>query len=151
MSIDLDRFLEDAQTLKEGYEEGVKIAEAARKGHVKTEMFYRDPALGYDGEIRSMIAEFVAATWHSKHRGASLAEIFQGVREKVSRRIDDHDWPSVWGFPIKRTVDRRTNETASTKFYEIPLTICLKPGVYMINPMLFEPEVREEILKVAKR
>ena len=147
----LEEFIEDARELAQDAEEGRRVKEAAQKGHVKTEMYHRDPAPGQDGDLRQMIAQVVIGVWNKEKRAVRLAEIYQGVREKIQQRIEDHDWPNVWGFPIRRTVDRRVNECADWRFYEsesgVTPIISTRPGWYLANPSLFEKAVKEEILR----
>ena len=147
MSVDLDRFLEDAKSLKDEAEQGRKIQEAARNGFAKTPDYERDPAPGYDGHLRDLIASFVLGKWNEERRSVSLDEIYQGVREKIAREQEDKTWPKIWLFPSKRTVDRRTNETARLEFYmdDVPPTVCVKAGHYQANPALFEEAVKDEI------
>ncbi len=131
---------------------GRKIAEAASKGHVQSEEFHRDPAPGYDGELRQMIAEHVWGVWNSERRPCRLSEIYEGVRARVQRRIEDGDWPKVWGYPIRRTCDRRCNEAADWRFYPDEPTpiIQVKPGWYQANPALFEESVKSDISDIHK-
>ena len=147
---DLDAFIEDAKQLAADAEEGRRIKEATQKGSVKTPFYERDPAPGYDGEIRSMASQVVIGIWNKERRPVKLSEIYQGVREKIQHRIEDSDWPKVWLMPSKRTCDRRVNEAADLRFFEsesetTPI-ICLKAGTYVCNPALFEQEVKDEIL-----
>lgn len=146
---DLRAFMDMAQELADKAEQGRRIKEAAEKGHVKTEPYERELAPGFDGELRKMVAQIVIGVWNTQHRPMKLNEIYQKLREKVAERIEDHDWPAIWGFPIKRTVDRRVNEAADYRFYtekdEVPPIIALKAGTYQANPALFEKEVKEAI------
>ena len=149
MSLDLDRYLEDTKAFAEEIQESQRIKEAASKGYAKTPDYERDPAPGYDGHIRDLIVSVVFGVWNEYKRSASLAEIYQGVREKIAREQEDSTWPRVWLTPSKRTVDRRCNETARPEFYPEgpPPCICVKAGHYQSNPALFEQPVKEAILR----
>ena len=148
---DLDDFIETAQRLASEAQEGRRIQEAAKKGHVKSDFYERDPAPGYDGELRKMIAQVVMGTWNEQHRPMKLAEIYDKVKEKVTERMERKEWPAIWGYASKRTVDRRVNECADYRFYpeqgDIPPLLMLRAGTYVANPALFENEVKEEITK----
>ena len=149
MSLDLDRYLEDTKAFAQEIGEAQRIKEAARKGFAKTPDYERDPAPGYDGHLRDLIAQFVLGKWNEEKRSVSLAEIYQGVRAKIAREQEEQVWPKIWLTPSKRTVDRRTNETARPEFYMEgpPPCVCVRAGHYVCNPALFEKAVKEEIVK----
>jgi hypothetical protein len=146
---DLEKWLEDTVEVVEQVLESQRIKEAASKGYAKTPDYERDPAPGYDGHLRDLIAAFVLGKWNTERRAVSLSEIYQGVREKIAREQEDSTWPKIWLVPSKRTVDRRTNETAVPKFYPegFPPTICVKAGRYQANPALFEDSIKEAIVR----
>ena len=149
MSVDIRRFLEDATSLADEAEQARKVQEAARNGYAKTPDYERDPAPGYDGHLRDLVASVVLGVWNEQKRPADLNEIYQGVRKKIAKEQEEQTWPRIWLFPSKRTVDRRCNETARPEFYPegLPPTICVKAGRYQANPALFEDTVKEAILK----
>ena len=150
MSAKIDEFLDLATELAEDAKEGQRIKEAASKGHVKTEQYYREPAPGYDGELREMASQFVFGVWNEERRACSLNEIWRGVCARIRQRQADNDWPKIWVAPIKRTMDRRVNEAADVRFSEDGVTtpiICTKAGWYQANPALFEETVKKEIVK----
>jgi hypothetical protein len=152
LSLDLDRYLEDTKAFTEEIQEAQRIKEAAKKGYAVTPDYERDPAPGYDGHIRDLVVSVVFGIWNEQKRPASLAEIYQGVRVKIAREQEDQTWPKIWFNPSKRTVDRRTNETARPEFYleGPPPCICIRAGHYQSNPALFEKSVISDISTGAK-
>ena len=150
---DLTDFLEIAQKLADEAEQGRRIKEAAEKGVVEPAFYRYESAPGFDGRIREHARDTVFRVWELERRPAKLAEIYQGVLQRIAGDIDDGSWPRAWdATPSKRTVDRRVNELASADFsfwgaYDCPPCMMVRPGYYQPNPMLFDDSVREEIAK----
>ena len=92
--------------------------------------------------LRRMVVETVYAHWSKYHQPINLAAIWRGVHKKI---VDAHatgQWRKQWGWPGKRTVDRRVNEAADPRFYTdgVPKIVAKTAGVYTINPKLLEAE-----------
>lgn len=147
----LDQFFKTAMQLAETGIQGAKILEAAKTGMVDTAQYRRDPAETMDARLRFYIVKEVYSVWNNEKREASLGEIFHAVNQSIAADISKGEWPRIWGHPSKRSVDRRTNETADSDHPEFwadspfPHTVCVRPGHYRPNPHLFDEESRDLI------
>lgn len=104
----------------------------------------KTPAFAYEGdenmikELRQRCIRAVYALWGMYERPLSLSEIYNHVTENM---IGDSSWK--WYLPLKRTVDRRINETADQKYWpgETPC-ISVHAGYYIPNPLSFTGRAR---------
>lgn len=92
--------------------------------------------------IRQYVKQAVFKVWNEKQRAATLHEIWTYVRDHIETEHKLGAWPSNWGFPGKRTVDRRVNEAADPRFYKdaTPKIVAASAGKYQPNPELFIEE-----------
>jgi hypothetical protein len=131
-----------------------QILTAVKKGHAKspsmTPEFLRDKQ--YLQTLRNLAVQTVYSKWNAKHQPSSLLEIYYGVLDKINEMVRDHQWNrQAWRIPGRKTVDRRTEETADNTHWEKnPPCLCIRSGLYMPNPALFEEPIRTQILEIAR-
>lgn len=107
---------------------------------------------------RQLIRESIFGIYHEKKeilaeqqmppQPVSLSEVFLEVRSRIARRQSCGQWPfHVHG---KRWLDRRVNETATSKYYVdgVPKIVAITAGYYAPNPQLFERQQLEEKINV---
>ena len=124
-----------------------RVREAIAKGHVATPTFipefYADKTYI---ESLQWLAFFSIRGYFSEHqKAASLDDIYSRVLENIRASKRERTWPEGWGFPRKRSIDRRVNEIASAKPHENhimhgakPRAIAATAGFYLPNPALYE-------------
>lgn len=132
-----------------------QIIEAAEKGHVKTPSYKPDflQDMKYVVAIRLLCKQAVYSKWNVEKNPSSLRDVFNFVKHKIVDMIERGEWnPREWTPPGKRTVDRRTNETADMKYWngESTPVIAVSGGVYMPNPRFFDGETKAELEKLIR-
>ena len=126
-----------------------RVREAMAKGRVATPAFI--PSFYADKtyiEAIQWLAFYSIRGYFSEHlRAAGLDDIYSRVAEKIRASKREGAWPEGWGFPRKRSVDRRVNEIASANSLHNhimrgtggkPRVIAATAGFYMPNPALYE-------------
>ena len=92
--------------------------------------------------LRQYVVEAVYAKWNTKQKPSTLISIFYTVQDKINEQRKIGLWPKEWRQPGKRTIDRRVNEAADSRFYEgKPKIVAVTAGVYQPNPEFFACEV----------
>lgn len=95
----------------------------------------------YCERIRRYAVQAVMAFWNNHKQPSTLYSIFLSVKSKIDDDVTMGQWPNNWKYPVgKRTIDRRVNEAADSKFYSdgVPKIVMVEKGVYKPNPVLFE-------------
>ena len=117
-----------------------QLTTAMAQEYVETPRMDRPESKEYYETVRAKAVRAVYSYWNQHQKAVDLYEIFRRVRMDIAR---DENWPKSWNWPSKRTVDRRVNESSDSRFYKGPTpTICLRPGVYICNPVCFEGKAR---------
>lgn len=77
--------------------------------------------------------------------GLKQKEIVEGVQNRVRALINDDLWAFEKFVRSKRTVDRRVNDCAAPDFCpnNVSWLVCVSPGIYQVNPALFEKKPLE--------
>jgi hypothetical protein len=152
----LDVFFQTALELAESGIRGDKIAQAAKTGLVDTALYHRQPDETLDARVRFYIVKEVYSIWNDEKRDACLQEIYERVIQDITSDIERKEWPRIWGFPPKRSVDRRVNQCADRNHPEFwsdapfPHLICLKAGWYRPNPRFFDDDARDAIAQAGE-
>jgi hypothetical protein len=132
-----------------------QILTAVKKGSAKspsfTPEFLRD--LQYVQTIRNLCVQAIYSRWNLKKEPSTLIQVYYSVERKIQEMVNNRLWNTlVWKIPGRKTVDRRTEETADAKRWpKEPPCLCVRAGLYMPNPALFEDPVRSELLEMAHK
>lgn len=149
--VNLDQFFSSAITLAKQAEEGQKIKEAFQQGHISSANYRYEAPKEYIQYLRFLVQRSVFARWTRERTPSTLAQIYRDVLVFIQAEVDSEKWPTTWlSKPSKRTVDRRVNESADSKYFpdrETPL-ICLIAGVYSPSPRKFTEESRSRLMEV---
>jgi len=130
-----------------------QILTAVKKGSAKSPSyspeFLRDPQ--YIKTIRNLCVEAIYSHWNQKKEPSTLVQVYYSVERKIQEMVNNNQWNTlVWKIPGRKTVDRRTEETAAAKHWpKEPPCLCIRAGLYCPNPALFDGETKEQILKIA--
>lgn len=126
-----------------------QVMKALKQGHVKTPHYVPDilSNLTYLKVIRGLCTQAVYARWNRLKKPSTLNQIYGFVDEWIHTAIATGQWRKKWTVPSKRTVDRRTNECADSRFYVDKVTpiVGIKAGIYIPNPYLFGDDVRVKL------
>jgi hypothetical protein len=132
-----------------------QILTAVKKGSAKspsyTPEFLRDPQ--YIQTIRNLCVQAIYSRWNLQKEPSTLVHVYYSVERKIREMVNNRQWNTMtWKIPGRKTVDRRTEETAAAKHWpkETPC-LCVRAGYYMPNPALFEEPMRSELLKIAEK
>jgi hypothetical protein len=132
-----------------------QILTAVKKGSAKSPSyvpeFLKDPQ--YIQTIRNLCVQAIYGHWNQKKEPSTLIQVYYSVKKKIQEMINNRQWDAmVWKIPGRKTVDRRTEETAAAKHWQKePPCLCVRAGFYMPNPALFEESMRSELLKIAEK
>jgi hypothetical protein len=132
-----------------------QILTAVKKGSAKspsfTPEFLRDPQ--YVQTIRNLCVQAIYGRWNLKKEPSTLIQVYYSVRRKIQEMVNNRQWDTRnWKIPGRKTVDRRTEETAAAKHWpKEPPCLCVRAGFYCPNPALFDDETKEQILKIAEK
>lgn len=132
-----------------------QILTAVKKGHAKSPSFAPEflQDKQYVQTVRNLCVQAIYSKWNSERKPASLLYIYYYVTRRIQEMINEHKWdPKTWHVPGRKTVDRRTNETADERAWpKEPPCLCIRAGTYCPNPALFDSETKEKILMIADR
>ena len=90
--------------------------------------------------IRNLAIKTVYAKYNQTGTPSTLAEISEKVKQQINTLILNGQWPKTWGFPSKRTIDRRVNEACEPKWFTdgVPRLAAVRAGCYTVNPVRFK-------------
>jgi len=133
-----------------------QILTAVKKGSAKSPRFIppeymKDPQ--YIQTIRNLCVQAIYSRWNQKKEPSTLVQIYYSVEDKIQGMANNRQWDTAnWKIPGRKTVDRRTEETADARLWpkETP-SLCIRAGLYMPNPALFDDESKKEMLKIAEK
>lgn len=155
MSVDKQAVLDFIEANEQAGEEGRRIKQAAKNGIVEPAFYRYESAPGESGRHRELVRDAIWEVWAYEKRPAKLREIYEKVLKLITYEAEAGKWPGIWTLhPDKRTIDRRVNEVAQPghpEFYptfDVPPCMCIRPGWYQPNVVLFEDSVKEAILHV---
>lgn len=132
-----------------------QILTAVKEGSAKSPSFapefLRDPQ--YIQTVRNLCVQAIYSRWNQEKEPSTLVQIYFSVERKIQEMVTNLQWNTlVWKIPGRKTVDRRTEETAAAKQWpKEPPCLCVRAGLYMPNPALFEEPMRSELLKIAEK
>lgn len=151
----LDEFLEYARELAEKAVLVERVEEALRQGYVETPRPHGSPhPPQYTERLVVMQADIVKERWLRDGKPTTLKEAYKVLVERIKECKRLGLWPQEWKIPSKRTADRCMNWSADPRFPlwrslnpqdPKPATICLKPGTYLPNPALFDPQTKRRL------
>lgn len=159
MTVDLDKFMEEAKELAEWAEQGKRIVEAARTGKVQTPRYDPQEDGEYWDELRDVCKSALYRWWNEKAvpLPISLAtrEAQSFIRELMDAGKEEGDEKLYWRWGLRSgesfslTVRRRFNELADSKLHRDPApAINLKRGkdsLYLPNPFYLDDKARRLI------
>ena len=89
--------------------------------------------------IRNLAIKDVYSKYFLSGKPSTLAEISEKVQTRIQKLIRDNQWPTIYGLPSKRTIDRRVNEACEPTWFEdgVPRLAAIKAGHYQPNPVRF--------------
>jgi len=114
---------------------GEQLQSALRQGSAVTPRQPPPSDNRYMELIRTHAVRAVYAIWNLQGVHADLWMIYNRVRDTL---FMDHEFKKDWVPPSKRTVDRRVNEAADSRFADPTPIIAVKAGLYIPNPIHFD-------------
>lgn len=134
------------------FQKADQVLKAVKKGQVDTPRFKPDflKDKQYIETIRELVKRAVYSKWSTDKTPSTLVDIYRFVKGEIKKMMSMGTWDTkAWRFPSKRTVDRRTNETADSRFWKGPTPlIAIKAGIYIPNPVFFDEETKKQLLKL---
>ena len=118
---------------------GEQVQKALHQGNVRTPDYAFEKDETFLKELRLRCVRAVYALWGMFEQPASLSSIYDHVTENILR---DPSWKHA--LPLKRTIDRRVNETADKRFWPDEKTPCIavRAGWYIPSPLQFNGRAR---------
>ena len=118
---------------------GEQVQSALRQGFATTPHQSPLENRAYVDRIRVHVVRAVYAIWNLEGHEADLGAIYNRVRDSLP---EDPQFRKEWALPSKRTVDRRVNEAADSRFAPITPIVAVKAGLYIPNPAHFGGRAR---------
>src|SRR5438445_13619130 len=113
---------------------GEQVQSALRQGFATTPHQSPLENRAYVDRIRVHVVRAVYAIWNLEGHEADLGAIYNRVRDSLP---EDPQFSREWALPSKRTVDRRDNEAADSRFAPITPIFAVKASLYSPNPAVF--------------
>jgi len=76
------------------------------------------------------------------HISKIVSRVVRVIKEEKKLGLWNHDVPS------RRSLERSTNYSADGRWQTPTRTVCVKPGVYFVNPRNFDEETQNKLLEV---